>query len=247
MGMIYVVGTGPGNSDNITDYAKNAIKSCDIIMGYSYYTDLIKSMLEGKKVISGGVTDEFKRAEEAIKYANNGYKVAVISSGDPAIYGMAGIILEMVAAHNYNTEIKIVPGITAINSAASLIGAPLMNDFCSISLSDKLTPENVILKRLEAAAMGDFVTGLYNPVSKNRKNMIVMAQEIFMKYRNGSTPVGIIKNAYRDGQKVILSTLDSFLNEEIDMFTILIIGNSESYRFNDFIISPRNYSNKYNI
>ncbi|MEM0140147.1 MAG: precorrin-3B C(17)-methyltransferase [Ferroplasma sp.] len=247
MGCIYLIGMGPGNLENMTDYAKLAIEDSDIIMGYKFYIDLIGPLISKKDVEPTGVEDELERGEKAIKLALAGKKVAIVSSGDSAVYGMAGIVFEIMAAHNYDIGIKVIPGITAINSAASLLGVPLMNDFCSISLSDRLTPESTVLKRVKAAVDGDFVIGFYNPASKKRTQIIKKAIEILLKYREADTPVGIIKNAYRNGQEARLAKLGNILNESIDMFTIIIIGNSETFAWKNFMITPRNYDTKYKL
>ena len=193
------------------------------------------------------MTEELERAKKAIEYVLAGRTVSIISSGDSGIYGMAGIAMELMAAHGYDIDISILPGITALNSAGSLLGVPFMNDFCSISLSDRLTPEEDIIKRVTAAAEGDFVTALYNPVSSKRTELIKRTREIMMKYRDRNTPVGIVRNAYRDGQEVHISTLEKFLDVPMDMFTIVIIGNSGTYKYGKYMITPRNYRNKYNL
>ena len=165
---LYLVGIGPGSTDLITPLAVKALKDSDIILGYEKYIELIDPLIGNKQVESGPVTAELERAKKAIEYVLAGKTVSIISSGDSGIYGMAGIVMELVAAHNYDIDIEIMPGITALNSAGSLLGVPFMNDFCSISLSDRLTEKKDIIKRIHAAAEGDFVTALYNPVSSKR-------------------------------------------------------------------------------
>ena len=209
---LYLVGIGPGSSEMITPAALKSLENSDIIMGYEKYIELIKPAIKNKSLESGQVTEELERAKKAIEYVLAGKTVSIISSGDSGIYGMAGIVMEFMAAHNYDIDIEIVPGITALNSAGSLLGVPFMNDFCSISLSDRLTPEEDIIKRVTAAAEGDFVTALYNPVSSRRTELIKKTGEIMMKYRDSNTPVGIVRNAYRDGQEVHISTLGNFLD-----------------------------------
>jgi precorrin-3B C17-methyltransferase len=211
MSKLYLIGIGPGNSGEITGDALNCLGRSDIIMGYSKYIELIAQFIENKDRESGSVTDEIGRANDAIKYVMSGKTVSIVSSGDSAVYGMAGIVFEIISTHNYKIDVQIIPGITAINSAGSLLGVPFMNDFCSISLSDKLTPEDIILKRIQAAGIGDFVTAIYNPVSLKRTELIKKAREIMLEYRKKETPVGLVTNAYRDGQKVEISTLDNFL------------------------------------
>ena len=247
MPKLYLVGIGPGSSDLITPQAVRALENSDMIMGYEKYTELIEKIVKNKSIESGPVTAELERAKKAIEYVLSGKTVAIISSGDSGIYGMAGIVIEFIAAHNYNIDIEIVPGITALNSAGSLLGVPFMNDFCSISLSDRLTTEKDIIKRIRAAAEGDFVTAFYNPVSSRRTELIKKAREIMLKYSNKDTPVGIVRNAYRDGQEEDISTLGDFLDIPMDMFTIVIIGNSGTYKYGKYMITPRNYGNKYDL
>jgi precorrin-3B C17-methyltransferase len=247
MPKLYLVGIGPGSMELITPQAIKSMENSDIIMGYEKYTELIENVFENKSIESGPVTAEVERARKAIEYVLSGKTVAIISSGDSGIYGMAGIAMELIAAHNYEIDIEIVPGITALNSAGSIIGVPFMNDFCSISLSDRLTPEKDIIKRTRAAAEGDFVTAFYNPVSSKRTELIKKAREIMLEYRNGNTPVGIVRNAYREGQEVHISTLGKFLDIPMDMFTIVIIGNSGTYKYGKYMITPRNYKNKYDL
>jgi len=247
MSKLYLIGIGPGNSGEITGDAVKCLGKSDIIMGYSKYIELIDQFIENKDHESGSVTDEIGRANDAIKYVMSGKTVSIVSSGDSAIYGMAGIVFEILSAHNYKIDVQIIPGITALNSAGSLLGVPFMNDFCSISLSNRLTPETIILKRIQAAGIGDFVTAIYNPVSLKRTELIKKAREIMLEYRKKETPVGLVTNAYREGQKVEISTLDNFLECNINMFTLVVIGNSSTYRYGDYMITPRNYDTKYNI
>ena len=244
---LYLVGIGPGSTDLITPLAVKALKDSDIILGYEKYIELIDPLIGNKQVESGPVTAELERAKKAIEYVLAGKTVSIISSGDSGIYGMAGIVMELVAAHNYDIDIEIMPGITALNSAGSLLGVPFMNDFCSISLSDRLTEKKDIIKRIQAAAEGDFVTALYNPVSSKRTELIKKTREIMLEYRDMNTPVGIVRNAYRDGQEVHISTLDKFLDIKMDMFAIVIIGNSMTYSYGKYMITPRNYGNKYEL
>ncbi len=247
MSTLYLVGIGPGNRGEITEDAIKSLEDSDIIMGYTKYIELIEKFIENRNVVPGSVTDEMERANRAINYVMQGKNVSIVSSGDSGIYGMAGIVFEILATHKYDIDVKIIPGITALNSAGSLLGVPFMNDFCSISLSDRLTPVDIIIKRIHAAGSGDFVAGLYNPVSSRRTELIKKAREIMLEYRDKSTPVGIVKNAYRDGQKVEISTLENFLNFDIDMFTLVVIGNSSTYVYGKYMITPRNYNTKYHI
>ncbi len=246
-GRLSLIGIGPGNLDNTTSRALSKLKESDIIIGYSKYIEMIYEVVKNKTILGSSVVDEIARADMAIKYAMEGKKVSVISSGDSGIYGMAGLVFEMISHHNYDIEIEIIPGITSLASSSSLIGTPLMNDFCSISLSDKLTPWETIEKRIKSAAEGDFVIVFYNPKSQKRTEGIKKARDIIMEYRNKTTPVGIIKNAYRENQESFVTNLEKFLDFDIDMFTTIIVGNSSSYQYKNYMITPRNYDLKYNL
>jgi len=219
------------------------IKEAEVIIGYKTYIELLGDLVEGKEVISSGMTREVERSLLAIEKASEGKYVAVVSSGDPGIYGMAGITLELLEKHGAgeSVDVEIVPGITSANAAASSLGAALMHDFSVISLSDLLTPWEIIEKRLEAAAQADFVTVLYNPVSKKRKEQIVKAREIFLKHRAANTPVGIVRNAKRGGEEITRTDLEHFLEHPIDMFTVVLIGNSQTYLTGRFMVTPRGY------
>jgi len=190
---------------------------------------------------------EIERAELAIQEARKNFSVAVISSGDAGIYGMAGLVIEKILdlPENLQPKFEVVSGISAVNSAAAILGAPLMHDFAVISLSDLMTDWELIKKRVECAAVGDFVIALYNPKSKKRVKNIEEVQEILLKYKNKNTPVGIVTNAGRDGEKKIISTLENFTQEEINMFSLVLIGNSKTFVKNNFMITPRGYENKF--
>src|SRR6476659_149148 len=200
-GKLFVVGFGPGDFKHITTRAVEVIQESDLIIGYKTYVDLIQNLLTEQTVVSTGMTEEVSRAQEAVKQAENGKKVAVISSGDAGVYGMAGLVYEVLIEKGWKeetgVEVEIVPGISAINSCASLLGAPIMHDACTISLSDHLTPWNLIAKRVEAAAMADFVVALYNPKSGRRTRQIVEAQRLFLRPRRPATPVAVVTSAYR--------------------------------------------------
>ena len=244
-GKLYLVGIGPGNLDQITPAAKTAITEADVVIGYSLYIDLIESLKRSGQIIeSSPITKEQYRAKRAIELARWGLTVAVVSSGDCGIYGMAGLVLEELQVSGWDgktPQVRVFPGISALQSAASRVGAPLMHDFCAISLSDLLTPWEVIKKRLAAAASGDFITALYNPRSKTRTQQIVTAQEIFARHRSPDTPVAIVHGAYRDDERVILTTIDKMLEQPIDMLTTVIIGNATTRNFADWMITPRGY------
>jgi precorrin-3B C17-methyltransferase len=250
-GKLLVIGFGPGGHKHITDRAKEAIAESDIIIGYKTYVDLIEQLVTGKQIISTGMTEEVSRAQEAVKQAEQGKKVAVISSGDAGVYGMAGLVYEVLIEKGWEkatgVEVEVIPGISAINSCAALLGAPVMHDSCTISLSDHLTPWNAIEKRLEAAAQADFVIALYNPRSGRRTRQIMEAQRILLKYRSPDTPVGLVKSAYRDSQKVVITTLKDMLDQEIGMLTTVIIGNSSTFFHDGLMITPRGYQRKYTL
>jgi len=210
-------------------------------VGYETYIDLIKDMVHGKKVYSSGMMEEEERARLACDEVLKGNRVALISSGDPGVYGMAGLVLEIIAREKKELEIEIIPGVPSANTASALLGAPLMLDYATISLSDLLVPWDIIEKRLISCASSDMVIALYNPRSKARQVQLKMAQEIILKYRPSETPVGIVRDGGRTGERVILSTLGRMLDEEVDMRSIVIVGNSTTFRYKDWLITPRGY------
>lgn len=250
-GKLFVVGFGPGNFEHITARAVEALQESDFIIGYKTYVELIQGLLTDQTIISTGMTEEVSRAQEAVKQAELGKKVAVISSGDAGVYGMAGLVYEVLIEKGWKEEtgvaIEIIPGISAINSCASLLGAPVMHDSCTISLSDHLTPWDLIAKRVEAAAMADFVIALYNPRSGRRTRQIVETQKILLRYRSPETPVGLVKSAYRERQDIVITNLKDMLNHDIGMLTTVIIGNSSTFLYDDKIITPRGYQRKYTL
>src|SRR5699024_9507663 len=229
-GKLLLIGFGPGNFEHITFRAKEAIEESDLIIGYKTYVELIRDLLTDQEVISTGMTEEVSRAQEAVRQAELGRKVADIASGDAGVYGIDGLVYEVLMAQGWTEEtgvgMEVVPGISAINSCASLIGAPIMHDACTISLSDHLTPWKLIEKRIEAAGQADFVVALYNPKSWRRTRQIVEAQKILLKYRDPNTPVGLVKSAYRERQHIVMTNLQDMLDNEIGMLTTVIIGNS---------------------
>ncbi len=242
-GKISVVGIGPGNISEMTPKARLMIDAADVIVGYKTYIELISEITAGKKILASGMRQEVQRAQIAIDTAQKNLNVAVISSGDAGIYGMAGLLLEMILnlPENLQPEFEIAAGVSALNSAAAILGAPIMHDFAVISLSDWLTPYELIKKRVALAAEGDFVIALYNPKSKSRPNYIDEVQEILLNFRADSTPVGIVTNAGRIDERKIISTLKNFTGEEINMFTLVLIGNSKTFVKNNFMITPRGY------
>ena len=250
-GILYVVGIGPGAQDHATPAALKAIAESQLVVGYSTYIKLVRHLLEGKEIIKTGMTEEIGRARAAIERAREGATVSLISSGDAGVYGMAGLVFQVLKEMGWkrgdSPELRLIPGMTALNSCASLVGAPLVHDSCSISLSDLLTPWPVIERRIEAAARADFVIGLYNPASGRRTRQIVDAQAIIRRHREGDTPVALVKSAYRDMQQVVLTDLENFLDYEIGMLTTVIIGSSNTFMFEGYMVTPRGYTNKYSF
>ena len=244
-GKLYLIGTGPGDLEQITPAAKTAITEADAVIGYRLYLDLIAPLKRSGQIVEASpITQEQQRAERAIELARWGLTVAVVSSGDCGIYGMAGLVFEELQARGWNgqtPQVRVFPGISALQSAASRVGAPLMHDFCAISLSDLLTPWETILQRLTAAASGDFITVLYNPRSQTRTQQIVITKEIFARYRHPDTPVAIVRGAYRADEQTILTTLEKMLEQPIDMLTTVIIGNSTTRNYAEWMITPRGY------
>lgn len=241
---IFVTGLGPGLYEHMTEAAKASLEEADIICGYKTYIDIIADLIGDKEVHSSGMRKEVDRCQECLDLANTGKTVTLVSSGDAGVYGMAGIMLEMVEKQNSDVEVVVVPGISAANAAASTLGAPLMHDYCVISLSDLMTDWEMIKKRLHCAGQGDFIVSLYNPKSKGRPNNIVEAQEILLQYKAPSTPVGIVRNAKREDERAVITTLEYMCDAEIDMFSMVIIGNSKTYITEDglHMITPRGYA-----
>lgn len=250
-GILYVVGIGPGTQDHATPAALKAIAESQLVVGYTTYIKLVRHLLEGKEIVKTGMTEEIGRARAAIERARDGATVSLISSGDAGVYGMAGLVFQVLQEMGWkrgdSPELRLIPGMTALNSCASLVGAPLVHDFCSISLSDLLTPWSVIERRIEAVASADFVIGLYNPASGRRTRQIVDAQAIIRRHREGNTPVALVKSAYRDMEQVVLTDLDTFLDYEIGMLTTVIIGSSHTFMFEGYMVTPRGYTNKYSF
>ena len=242
MGKIIVAGIGPGSKEDITPAVLDAVREADAIVGYKYYFQFIEPYVkEGCECIDTGMKKERERAEQAFLLAEQGKTVVVISSGDAGLYGMAPLIYEMKQQQLSDIEIQTLPGISAFQKAASLLGAPVGHDICLISLSDLMTPWEVIERRIKAAAAGDFVTAIYNPKSHGRYWQIYRLQELFLKYRSAETPVGFVRQAGREDQEIKVTTLEQFDPEEVDMFTVILIGNSQSYIADGQIITPRGY------
>ena len=240
--MIYVIGIGPGCRDLMTQQAIAAMEDAEVIVGYKTYIKLVEEFIKDKEVVQNGMRKEVDRCQDAINIAKTGKKVAVISSGDAGIYGMAGLILELITKQNLDIPVKVIPGVTASIGAAAVLGAPIMHDFCHISLSDLMTPWEVIEKRLRLAAEADFVICLYNPRSKGRSEHLAKAFKIMGEFKDGSTPVGIVKDVGRADQEKFICTFDTMDFERVDMTTMVIIGNKSTYIKDDLMITPRGYT-----
>jgi len=248
-GVLSVVGIGPGAEAHTTPAALAAITEAELVVGYTTYIRLVRHLIAGKEVVKTGMTEEIGRARAAVERARAGGNVAIISSGDAGVYGMASLVFQVLREIGWkrgeSPDLRLIPGITALNSTGSLVGAPLGHDFCAVSLSDLLTPWPVIARRIEAAASADFVIGLYNPASGRRQRQIVEAQAIIRRHRGSDTPVALIKSAYRKLQEVELSDLDHFLDFEIGMLTTVLVGSSNTFVFEGYMVTPRGYTNKY--
>ncbi len=242
MATLYVIGIGPGGIHEMSNRSLETIEKCGVVVGYKTYIGFVKSLLDGKEVIQTGMKKEIDRVKMAIKKTEENNDVAIISSGDAGVYGMAGLTLQM--ARDKDIDIEIIPGITASSAAASILGAPLMHDYCHISLSDLLTPYDLIEKRVKLAAEGDFVIAIYNPRSNGRKEHLKNMIAQIRRYRSGDTPIGMVKNALREGQESYLTTLDEFDCKRVDMMSIVIVGNSNSFIHNGKMITPRGYERK---
>jgi precorrin-3B C17-methyltransferase len=251
-GKLYIVGIGPGSEEHMTFKAKQCIKESNIVIGYETYIELIKHLLEGKEVYSYAMTQEVDRANHAIELAMKGNTVSLVSSGDPGIYGMAGLVYEILADMNWdckNPYVEVIPGVSALNACSALVGSPLMTDFAVVSMSDLLVPWDIIVKRVEAAAQGDYVIVIYNPQSKKRVHQLRDARDIILKYRSAKTPVAIVKAAYRDSQSIVITDLEHMLEyqDHLGMLTTIIIGNSSTFVYKGLMINPRGYKSKYEL
>lgn len=236
MGKLFVVGIGPGGLDHITFKAAKVIEKCDIIVGYTKYIDMIQPLIQNKEVFKTGMRGEEERCKKALELSKD-KNVAIISTGDSGIYGMAGLILEL----RNNEEVEIIPGITASSAAGSIVGAPLMHDNCNISLSDLMTPYEDIKKRVALASEGDFVISLYNPKSHGRPNYLRECIDIIKKFRKEGTPVAIVRHALREGETSVVTTIEKFDDSIVDMMSIVTVGNSKSYIKEGKFITPRGY------
>ena len=236
--MIYVVGLGPGNQMCRTTAATEAIRRADILVGYAAYIDLTRDEFPEKPVFENGMTGEVERCREALRLSREGKTVAVMCSGDASVYGMANLILEIAGEAD---GVEIVPGVTAALAASAALGAPLSGDLAIVSLSDLLTPWAVIEKRLDAVGLGDFPVALYNPASRSRTDHLQRAVDILLRYRHGGTPCGWARNIGRPGQEQKILTLCELRDEKVDMFTTVVVGNSQTVLKHGRLITPRGY------
>src|SRR5215213_2924910 len=235
-GKLYVVGVGPGSHDHMTYRAKVVIEESEVIIGYDTYVSLVEDLIAGKEVYRYAMTQEVDRANQAIDFAEKGRIVSLVSSGDPGIYGMVGLIYEILAQKGWNREdsssiyVECVPGVSSLNSCAALVGSPLMTDFAVVSMSD-------------------YVTVIYNPASKKRVHQLRDTREIFLKYRKPDTPIAIVKGAYRESQEIVVTTLDNMLEHQdmLGMITTVIVGNSSTFNYEGMMINPRGYTSKYEL
>jgi precorrin-3B C17-methyltransferase len=239
MGKLYVIGIGPGGIEHMTVRAQEAIAESNIVVGYVKYIEMIKELIKDKEVYSNGMMGEEARCAEALRLSKDNV-VSVVSTGDSGIYGMAGLILELADKEDLD-NIEVIPGVTASSAAASIVGAPLMHDNCNISLSDLMTPYELIKRRVEAAASSDFIISLYNPKSKGRPHYLRESLEIIKKYRHEDTPIAVVRHALREGQEQTLFTIADFDDSIVDMFSIVIVGNSQTYIKEGKMITPRGY------
>ena len=261
--VLYIVGIGPGSLAHLTHRATDVLTGVEAVAGYTTYIDLIRPLIEGKQIVSTPMTREVERVQAAIEIAQSGRSCALVSSGDPGIYAMAGLVFEICKKNRITVKplslnvgdtdkdgairLEIVPGVPALCAGASVLGAPLTHDFAAISLSDLLTPWETIARRLSAAAEADFVIVLYNPKSKRRNRQLEMAQQIILKYRDADTPVGLVTRAMREGQQVHIVSLGDLLTAPADMQTTIFIGNRSSATYRDFMYTPRGYADKYSL
>ena len=243
-GKLFVLGIGPGNINYMTIKTRHLLETSDVIAGYKNYIELIAPFAINKEIISTGMTKEIERVDKAIEAAANGKTVSLVCSGDAGIYGMAGLVYERIESTGIDVEVEASPGVTAAIAAGSLLGSPLSNDFITISLSNLLTPTETVKKRIVSSAQSDMVTVVYNPISKKRKELIEFLSREFNKYRAKTTPVGIVTHAFREGQRKEIRTLDNFLEAEMDMNTVLILGNSDTCIINGNMVTKRGYDKK---
>ena len=246
-GSIVVVGIGPGAAEHSTLAARDAVENSDVVLGYKTYLRLIAALAPGVPREESGMRQEVGRVNRAVDLAREGKRVALISSGDAGIYGMAGLVYEVLRERDEDVAVEVLPGVSALSAAAALLGAPLMNDFAAISLSDLLTPLQDILRRVEMAVRADFVLCLYNPKGRTRIAPFERTCEILTMYRESQTPVGVVRSAYREEQEVEVIILDKLVEADVNMTTIIVVGNSQTYTYEGKMITPRGYGNRYDL
>jgi len=246
-GKLYIVGTGPGDTAQLTLRARQALGECDVVLGYGTYLRYIRELLDGKEIVSSDMRQELDRARQAIAMAAAGRRVALVSGGDPGVYGMSAAVYELLEnGSGSKVEVEVLPGVPAVCAAAARLGAPLSGDFACISLSDLLTPWDVIISRLRAAAAADFVIAIYNPRSRGRPDYLAEARRVLLEHRPPETSVGIVRGAYRDGEEeVCISDLEHMMDFDADMVTTLIIGNDTTHPCRRLLLTPRGYRRKY--
>ena len=239
-GKLYVIGLGPGGAEDMSGRARAAIESCEVVAGYTVYVDLLREEFPDKEILTTPMRKEVKRCRMALEEAVAGRKVAMVCSGDPGVYGMAGLIYEL--AHEYPpVDIEVIPGVSASNGGAAVLGAPLMHDYAVISLSDLLTPWEKIEARLEAAAQADFVISLYNPSSHKRPDYLKRACDILLRVKSPDTVCGFVRNIGREGEEATVTTLGELRDTQVDMFTCVFIGNSQTRELDGKMVTPRGY------
>jgi precorrin-3B C17-methyltransferase len=239
-GKLYVVGLGPGGALDMSGRARAAVESCDLIAGYTVYVDLLRDEFPDKEILTTPMRKEVERCRLALDAAAEGHSIAMVCSGDPGVYGMAGLIFEL--AHEYPPlSIEVIPGVSAANGGAAVLGAPLMHDYCVISLSDLLTPWEKIERRLVAAAQADFVITLYNPSSHKRPDYLQRACDILLQHKDGATVCGTVRNIGREGEEAQVMTLAELRDTPVDMFTTVFIGNSQTCEIDGRMVTPRGY------
>lgn len=245
LGCLRVVSLGPGSLGLLTLAAQRALAECDVVMGYSVYIEHIRELVQGKQLIFFDMGEERQRAEAAVRLAEEGTKVALVSGGDAGVYGMAGLVFEYLATQDWSPDsgvpVEVVPGVTAATAAAAQVGAPLAADFAIISLSDRYIPWGTILRRIEAAAWADMVIVIYEPASRHRPHHIAEAQEVIARYRAPDTPVAVVRDAFRPGQEVVLTSVGEMLRYPLDMRSLVIIGNSTTRVHRGVLVTPRCY------
>lgn len=240
MNRIYVVGIGPGAYEKMTIEAAETLRECDVIIGYTVYVDLVREHFPGKTMLSTPMKKETERCVMAFEEAAKGQSVAMICSGDAGVYGMAGLICQLSEKYP-ETEIRVIPGVTAATGGAAVLGAPLIHDFCLISLSDLLTPWSLIEQRLRSAAQGDFVVCLYNPSSVKRHDYLQKACDLMLEFKAAETVCGIVQNIGREGEHMEVMTLKQLRDTKVDMFTTVFIGNCQTREIGGKMVTPRGY------